>query len=392
MRVFQFLDTYYPAMDGVITAVQNIIINLNKKIECKLVVPKPSKKSKYVDNESFEVIRCMSIKASEGYRNGKPFADVKLIERIAKEDCDLFHAHSPFAMGKFALFMAKKKNIPVVMSLHTKYHEDFLRVTKSRFLSWIAVQYILPSYKHAYRVWTVSEYSKDVLRSYGYKGEIDVVRNGTEFTYPENAEELREKINKIHNLENEKNVFLFVGRMAFYKNIKMIADALSILKGKNIKCKMLFVGGGFDLKKFKKYVEKRGVGDMVICTDCVKDRELLQGYYLRAESLIFPSTFDTSGIVKVEAAAHKLPTVLIEGSCSAEGVTDGENGYLCKENPESLAKKMEYLCSNIEDAKRVGNNAYKTIYRSWAMVAEEVLEKYKQIIEDYKKEYGEKKI
>ena len=41
--------------------------------------------------------------------------------------------------------------------------------------------------------------------------------------------------------------------------------------------------------------------------------------------------------------------------------------------------------NNPEVYKQAGENAYKTLYRSWEDVAKEALEKYKQIIEKYNK-------
>ena len=68
---------------------------------------------------------------------------------------------------------------------------------------------------------------------------------------------------------------------------------------------MLFVGGGFDLEEVKKYANELGLTDNCIFTGEVLDRELLQGYYLRSDLMLFPSNADMAPIVKEEAAAHK---------------------------------------------------------------------------------------
>ena len=101
--------------------------------------------------------------------------------------------------------------------------------------------------------------------------------------------------------------------------------------------------------------------------------------------MLFPSDFDTSGIVKIEAAAHKTPTVLLRGACSSEEVIDGENGFLCERTATSLADKILETIANPTLYKEVGENAYKTLYRSWKMVADEVHEKYLGVIKDFEK-------
>ena len=379
------MDSYYPVIDGVVNAVQNYSRELNKIASCKLAVPKADKKSGYVDNEEFEVFRCASTAAPENYRNAFPNFDNKFLEIIENEDVDIMHVHTPFAMGRFAVGAAREKGVPLVVTLHTKYFDDFMRVTKSKILSKIALAYIMYVYKNADSVWTVSEAAKDVLKKYGYKGKIEVVRNGTDFTYPDNAEELIQQVNDRHNLHGQKNVFLFVGRIAVYKNVLKICDAMKILKARGEDFKMVFVGGGFDFETLKKYVEKNDLSDVCILTGEVRDRSVLQGYYLRSDLLIFPSTFDTSGIVKFEAAVHKTASLLVEGSCSAETIEDGVNGFLCQESVESIVERLTAIMADQEQLARVSQTAFETLHRHWSVVAQEVKEKYIEVIKKYKR-------
>ena len=385
LKILEVSDAFYPAVDGVVRVVDNYAVQLNKIADCTVLAPAPSRKSKYKDEHSYRVVRCYSSAAPEGYRMALPFGFSRLKRLILKENFDIIHIHSPFTMGKIALRIAKKKNIPVVMTLHTKYKQDFEReLGKKNPLVKFMMWYILNSYNRADSVWTVSAEAANVLRNYGYNGKIDVVRNATDCVYPDDAESKIQQINVLHNLEGQKNVFLFVGRMAMYKGLKLLCDALEIVKERDYDFKMIFVGGGFDLVKIKKYALQKGVYDRCIFTDKVLDKSLIQAYYLRGEALIFPSTFDTSGVVKVEAAAHKRAAVLIKDSCSAEEVIDDFNGFLCEENEVSLADRICSLCDNPEKTKEVGENAYQSIYKTWEDVSKEVIEKYRVVIDEKK--------
>ena len=383
MKVCQFIDTYYPVVDGAINVAKHYAHYVNKKEDCVLAVPKAKQKD-YVDNETFKVIRCKSGVAPENYRCGYPMFDGKFKKQLEQENFDVLHTHSPYFLGRHALKLGKKKGIPVVATLHTQYHQDFERIVKNKTFVKFLIKYIMKVFNNADSVWTVSQRSCDILRSYGYKGNIEVVRNGTDFTYPENASELIKRVNEIHNLEGQENVFLFVGRMCWYKNLKIILDALDIVKKTDDNFKMIFVGGGFDFDEVKSYAEEKGLIDNCIFTNAVKDKELLQGYYLRGDLLLFPSTFDMAPVTAVEAAAHNLAALMVEGSCSAELVSDNENGFLAKECAESFAERVIELMKNPELVKKVGINAGKTLYRSWDMVGEEVVEKYKKVISEYK--------
>lgn len=385
IKIMQTIDSFSPCIDGPINVVKNYTKNLNRTDCCKVVVPRAAKKQKYTDNEPFEVIRCRSLAAPEKYRFGIPKCDGKFKKKILNEKFDIIHAHSPFSMARFALKVAKKQHVPVVLTLHTQYKEDFRR-TLHGFKPFVAIamRYMMKAVNAADYVWTVNDASRNILREYGYKGEIEVVRNGTDLKYPENAAELIDRVNAIHNLSGQKNVFIFVGRIALYKNLGLMADALKILKDQGEDFKTIIIGSGFDEQKFKDMVSERGLADRFIFTGAISDRTLLQGYYLRSDLFLFPSTFDTSSLVPVEAAAHKLPTLLIKGSYTAENITDGVNGFLAEETPESYASRIKDIISDEDLRVKVGEEAARSVYRSWEMVAEEVAGKYRKAIEDYR--------
>ncbi len=385
LKIGEMLDAYYPCIDGPINVVTNYCKHLNNSADCILMVPAASKKSGYKDNQPFEVLRCKSSSAPEGYRCGHPAHDGKFKKRVKAEKFDILHTHSPFTVGIFAIRSGKKQGIPVVATLHTQYREDFKRVLHGfKPLVWFMMKYIMRVYNRADSVWTVNDASCRILRQYGYKGDIKVVRNGTDLKYPDNAEELVAKVNALHSLEGQKNVFIFVGRVAMYKNLQLMAEALKIVKDSGTDFKMLVIGSGFDEKKFKGIVRELGLEDNFIFTGSVSDRQLLQGYYLRSDLFLFPSTFDTSSLVPIEAAAHKLPTLLIRGCCTAENITDGVNGFLADETPQDYAGRILQIIEDPAARERAGEEAHRSVYRSWEKVAEEVLENYKQVIAEYK--------
>lgn len=385
LKILQLTDAYYPTVDGVISVVKNYTENLKEICECHIAAPKPSKKSKFKEITAYKILRCKSTPAPEGYRNAVPYLDKKFLKTIQDTDYDLLHAHTPFGMGRCAVKLAKRKNIPLVATLHTQYHRDFERTLgKHSPLVKFMLKYILKTYNNADSVWTVSNASKKYLRDYGYTGDIKVIRNATDFVYPEIAPELIKTVNEKYGLEGQENLFLFVGRMALYKNINLILEAVRILKDEGADFKMVFVGDGFDLKEIKSNAKKLNILDKCLFTGAIKDRQLLQGFYLRSDLFIFPSTFDMASICKCEAAAHKLASLVVKDSCSAEEVVDGENGFLCEESAESLASVMLKLIKEPSLMKTAGENAYKTLYRTWKDVAKEVKQAYEEIIKEYK--------
>ena len=147
---------------------------------------------------------------------------------------------------------------------------------------------------------------------------------------------------------------------------------------------MVFVGNGADFDEVRAYVTSLGLDDKVIFTGAVKDRDQIRAWYCRADLFLFPSTYDTNGLVVREAASCSLPSVLVAGSCAAEGVSGDRNGFFISETASSLAVKLYQLCSNREMMKRVGEHAAEELYISWEDAVAKACERYEIVIDNYK--------
>jgi hypothetical protein len=131
----------------------------------------------------------------------------------------------------------------------------------------------------------------------------------------------------------------------------------------------------------KALVQSYGIENKVIFTGPIHDREKLRAWNTRADLFLFPSTYDTNGIVVREAAACGLASVLIKGSCAAEGITHDRNGYLIEENPQSMAQLLEEISGDLGRIHQVGQNAMDEIYISWDQATRLAYDRYKEIRE-----------
>lgn len=383
LKICQGIDAFYPYFDGPIQVVANYAKELDQISECKVITARDRNKN-YKDNQPYEVFRVKSIPAPLGYRLVVPMFDRKLKKFLKTEKFDIVHLHSPFGVAKHLIKFCRRHKIPSVITLHTKFDQDIARVTKIKFLQKLALKLIMKAFHKADYVWTVNSATVETLHSYGYKGEVDIVKNGTDMKYPEKAEELRNKVIEKHNLSDAGIVFIFVGRIVMYKNLALICEALKIAKEKGLKFKMLVVGFGSDEEAFKNKVSECGLDSDFIFAGKILDREELSGYYLASDLFLFPSVFDTASLVPIEAAAHKIPTLLIRGCSTAEGTTDNVNSYHADENADAYAQRILEITADRELLRETGENAYSEIYRSWGKAAEEVYTKYAEIIEKHK--------
>lgn len=221
------------------------------------------------------------------------------------------------------------------------------------------------------------------LKEYGFTGNVVVMENGCDMEVPdtETYQELRKQgFSFIHMQNTDVPVLLYVGQHKIEKNLMLILDSLKLLKERGVEFKMIFVGIGPDKGMFEQTVEKYGLSGNVDFLGRITDRVQLQYLYSCATLFLFPSLYDTSCLVMREAAAFQLPLLYIAGSCTAEPIQDGQNGFLAANAANSYADKIQWVCEHPDGKARAGQGALKTLYRSWSMVVQEVDARYRAII------------
>lgn len=389
IKVCEFIDSYYPVIDGVVTVVNNYANYFAKKGKSVVVCPKHKK---YVDKFSYGVYRVKAVKLMyRGYDIAFPKLDRKMKKKLLKEDFDIFHAHSPFGIGKFAQRIAKKKGIPIVATLHSQYHQDFYNACKSKCITKIMIKNIMKKfYNKVDYVWTLNEGMGRLLKSYGYKGEYDIVRNATDFKYPDNPEFVENRARGEFNIPKDIPVFLFVGQIINAKGIRLIAEALKKVKDLGFKFKMLMVGKGKDKESLEAYVKELGLEEEYQFLGAIYDRELLSGVYMCSTLFLFPSLYDSFSLVKLEAASQKRATLFASGALAADGIIDNRNGFLAEYDAEKYANKIIEIINDKELLEKVSNNAYDELYINWDTALITVEQKYREIIEDYKAKHNKK--
>ena len=233
-------------------------------------------------------------------------------------------------------------------------------------------------------VWVVSRGAGENLRSLGYEGDYIVMENGVDVPRGRVSDEAIAAATGRYDLPQNVPVFLFVGRLMWYKGIRIILDALKTLREKNVDFRMVFVGEGADGAEIRSYAEERKLSDRCFFTGAISDREIIRAWYGRSDLFLFPSTFDTNGLVVREAAASGTATVMIRNSCASEGVGDGRNGFCIEENAAAMAAKLEELCRAPEVMQVVGENAQRELYVSWETAVQRAMARYEVVIDNYR--------
>jgi 1,2-diacylglycerol 3-alpha-glucosyltransferase len=386
LRIGQFNDTFKPVMDGVGNCVENYARWLNQN-HCSAVVVVPSAPG-WVDEDPYTVTRYLSIPfpRMSPYRIGFPGIDFRFRRALDRTPFDLVHTHSPFVAGALARRAARLRSIPAVATFHSKYRDDALKLLGSPRLAEHVVRRVVAFYQSVDQVWAPNNATAATLREYGYKGPIEIVPNGTDLEIPSPDERMRARmeVDRLLPLKPDEPLYLFVGQHRWEKNVRLIIEALTLLKRRGVEYHMAFVGTGYAAQEMRRLVRDRGISDRVSFLGLIVDRQRLKPFYARADIFVFPSLYDNAPVVMREAAAYSCPSVLVEGSSAAENAVHGENAFLIQNRASALCDLLAQLSVDREAVRRAGIGARNTIYLRWEQVVAEVYDRYRQIHRDFR--------
>lgn len=372
-----FIDTYFPMVDGVIRVVDNYAALLSEYPNISVTVFAPRERGAKDGDFLYKIVRCPSLRIFFfDYVLPLPALGRKFKKALEDARLDIVHVHSPFPIGQTAAAYAKKHGIPLVSTFHSQYKKDFKMVVKTEWMSNLLVKYIMRAFNKSDLLLSMNPSTAATVREYGYKGKIELLPNGTHMKAEDASPALVSKVNEKYRDTPSQKLLLSVGRLYNLKNLDFIIDCCAELSRRGFDYKMLFVGDGQDEDKLKFQTRKLGLEEKVLFLGKLTSTAELAAYYKAADLFVFPSTYDTDGLVKNEAAAFYTPTLFSEGALTASSCTDGVNGYIAPLEIGAFSDKIEAIFRDAALYQSVCENAHRSLYFHWTDVVKKLMEIY----------------
>ena len=351
MNIALVSDTFYPTVGGterVVLALCNEYVKMGHNVA--LFVRDDYEKRPYDDSVyPFKVVRAKMHKFPFYPPVPLTGCDKALKDALYDFKPDVMHIQTQFEMGKWGVKMAKKLNIPSVVTCHTNLwclFENNAPFSKSNPIhkAILFINNMMPKYvaKHADILTAVSESCKrdEIQRSLKVDREVFIVRNGFDYTEINRFSVDENRISKDSPDFNRINL-LYVGRVASHKNIDFSFKVCSVLKKRGIPFD--FTLAGLDKRdRYKTKAEALGLSDNVHCIG-VQKFDVLAKLYSPSDIFLFPSIYDTDGLVVKEANKFGTIALVVKDTGASEQIRDGINGYALDEDENAFADKIEEL-------------------------------------------------
>ena len=265
----------------------------------------------------------------------------KKIEEIAP---DYIHIATEGPLGLWARAYLSLCDIRHNTAYHTKFPEGLKKLFGvPEFLTWRFVKWF---HKHSGKVLTTTDSMVAELRAHGFGGEVVPWTRGVDRTIFKPT---------YRNRDDDRKVLLCVARVSKEKNLEDFFK-LEYPKGRKI-----MVGDGPMLETYKKkYPDVEFVG--------FKTGADLAEYYANADVFVFPSRWETFGIVMIESMACGTPVAAYPCQGPEDVVENGVTGYM----EEDLATAV-HRCLVLNRKKVLKGSQRWTWNRAWEIFKEHLV-------------------
>jgi 1,2-diacylglycerol 3-alpha-glucosyltransferase len=224
---------------------------------------------------------------------------------------------------------------------------------------------------------TPSSVLADYLRSHGIETPLFPIPNGIPVESFQGGD--RNYARERYGIPKDLPVIVSCGRLGIEKNIEVLLRAFAAVRAKR-DAAILLVGDGPLREHLRNLSVSLGVGDRTFFTGSVPP-DVMPHMYASADLFMFASLTDTQGLVLVEAKAAGLPAVAVGALGVKDMVKDGEDGFLCANDPDDLAGRAVYLLENPQVLSRMQEKARENAMAfSREAAAAKILKCYESVI------------
>lgn len=380
MRVLMVSDVYFPRVNGVSTSIETFRQALAAEgVEVRLVAPR------YADEPEVEGVVRVPGRAVPRDPEDRLVSWTALRTAVRREaaDCDIVHIHTPFLAHYAGLSAARRLGKPVIATYHTLFEEylhHYAPFLPAEWLRGLARRLSRSQCNALDAVVVPSMAMRERLEEYGVSVPMNVLPTGIPMGRFSGGDGLR--FRERHGLSAEQPCVLFVGRVAFEKNIDFLIESLSLARREVPNLILLITGEGPAKRALHRQAEALGLSEAVRFIGYLDRRHELPDCYAAADGFVFASRTETQGLVLLEAMAMGLPVVALAAMGTRDILSPGRGCLTPEDDVAAFAAAMIRLLCDPALRSRLSQEA-RDYAREWAddRMAAKLAECYRRILE-----------
>jgi alpha-1,6-mannosyltransferase len=303
-------------------------------------------------------------------------------EILEKERPDVIESGDPYQVAWKALASGDALGIPVVGFYHSHFPEAYLR-TIDKFFGHIAVditrdvarRYVRELYNRFAATIVPSPALARLLQDWGVRntrlGELGV---DTKLFHARPAPDESRQVREALEIDDNRILLLYVGRLAPEKNVTTLFDAFAQLD--EARFALVVIGDGPERRHLAR-LRERNIN--VHWLPYQGDGQQLARLYRAADLFVHPGVQETFGLVALEAQASGTPVVGIRGSYMDRIIFTDQEHWAAQNSPQALAEAIRTMAER--DLRSEGRAAASRVHQfyGWDQVFERLFGIYAEV-------------
>ncbi len=362
MKILMISDVYFPRVNGVSTSIETFRRSLAEQgVAITLIAPDYGDSNESDDAER-NIIRIPAhrLPFDPEDRRMEYGAIIKLAERLRQEHFSLIHIQTPFVAHYAGIALAKLLNLPTVETYHTFFEEylhHYIPLLPRAAARGIAR---LASRRQCNAVDAVivpSLAMRDALQAYGVSQPLHILPTGIPLERFANGD--GERFRSAQSIPAEQPMLLYVGRVAFEKNISFLLRATAIAKRQRPDLLLVVTGEGPALPALRQEAVRMGLTDNVRFVGYLDRAQALPDCYHAADAFVFASRTETQGLVLIEAMAAGTPVIALAIMGTADILAPRRGALVAADDEQDFAERILELVSDPALQQKLGDEAYR---------------------------------
>ncbi|MEK6649557.1 MAG: glycosyltransferase family 1 protein [Bacteroidota bacterium] len=289
---------------------------------------------------------------------------------------DVLHINSPCTLGFAAVKYAHHFNVPVVATYHTHFptYPRYYRLQRFEELTWRITRSL---YNSVDRTFVPTRPILDELQSQAVQ-RLEFLPNGVDtelFSPARRSEAWRKRFGNGH-----KPIVLFVSRLVWEKDLRVLAEAYRLLRSRNADFEMVMVGDGHARAEFEAMMPGAHFLGYQSGTTLAES-------FASADIFAFPSTTETFGLVTLEAMASGLVPVAAKMGGAVGLIEEGVTGLFSDPfSGASLAHQVESVLDHPTYRTTLARHAHIHAQRfDWNAVLGQLFDSYADVVATHRR-------
>ena len=289
---------------------------------------------------------------------------------------NIIHVASPDVTGHRAVTLARKWDLPVIASVHTRF-ETYPRYYGLAFLEPLVLAVLRRFYRRCDAIFAPSDSMAQLLRDQRMNYDVGIWTRGIDreiFNPGRRDLAWRRSL----GIAEDVPVVGFTGRLVMEKGLDVFSDTIDRLARRQIRHKVLIVGDGPARDWFEKRLPE------AVFTGFQSGSDL--GRAVASMDMLFnPSVTETFGNVTLEAMAAGLPVVAARATGSESLVEDNVTGRLIRPGArDEFCAALAYYCEHPKARRAAGKAGCEASrHYGWDEVNQELVDAYIRIIRQH---------